>query len=111
MPKAKYESDLGSIHLIRLRDVTVGVGGAEPTGAIDSPIIVKVSKSKREVGIRPRGVTIGLEVGTAPNTFVRYAFIPILTTAAYTGANFQLGSPITYKGGTWEVVSRSPEDY
>lgn len=111
MPKAKYESDLGTVHVIRLRDVTVGVGGAEPTGAVTSPIIVKTSKSKREVGIRPRGVVIGIDVGTAPNTFVRYAFIPVLTKAAYDGANFQLGSPITYKAGTWEVISRSPEDY
>lgn len=111
MPRAKYEADGGTIHAIRLRDVTVGVGGPEPAGAVNSPVKVKVSKSKREFGIRPRGVIIGLEVGTAPNIFTRYAFIPILTLASFTGTNFQLNSSITYKGGTWTVVSRQGEDY
>lgn len=107
----KYEADDGTIHAIRLRPETVAIAGAAPGGAVDSSIKVKVTKSNREFGIRPRSITISQTKGTDPDTFKVYATIPILTEAAFAAAPAQLGAEVTYDGDTWTVVSRNAEDY
>lgn len=108
--RAKYAADDDTIHPIRLTpQVYASTSGSEPTGAPTSKIHAKQSKSKREFGIRARYVTLGRTRGTAPDTFVEYANLPILTLAAFTSASYATGAVVTYKGQSWTVVGSTPE--
>jgi len=109
--RTKYESDQGTVHAIRLSAKKVLIAGTPPAAAVDSPIKVKVSKSNREFGIRPRGITIAKEVGTAPDLFQKYAFIPILTEAAFGATSNQLNQAVSYDGDNWQIISRAAEDF
>lgn len=111
MPKTKYQADSGLIHQLTMDADRIAVAGTPPTGAVDTNIKATVSKTNRSHGIRPRGVRLGREIGTAPDTAVKYAFLPVLTATAFASAAFQLTATITYGGNTWEVVGRLPEDY
>lgn len=107
----KYEADSGLIHALILDPARFAQAGAPPTANIDSNIKAKVSKSNREFGIRPRGVRLARIVGVAPDTFRKYAFLPVLTPTAYNGTGFTVGSTVTIDGTAWEVVAKVPEDY
>lgn len=111
MINTKYESDEGTVHKIRLTSKALAAAGTPPAGAINHGLQVKVSKTTREFGIKPRGVRIAKSFGTAPDTFIKYRFLPVLTIANFSTAAFALGATITYDGASWEVVSRMPEDY
>lgn len=107
----KYEANDGSIHALLLDPDRFAVAGTPPTGAIDSNIKAKISKGNREFGLRPRGVQLARVVGTAPDTFRKYAFLPVLTLTAFASATFAIGATITIDGTNWEVVAQVPEDY
>lgn len=109
--KSKYEARDGKIHLIKLTPAYAAVAGTVPTADVDSRIKVKVSKGNREHGLRPRGVTLARTVGTAPDTFVKYTFLPLRSIADETKAEYQLGKKITIDSVEWEVVAFVPEDY
>lgn len=109
--RTKYQSDLGSIHRILLTPTFAAAAGAAPTGDVDNDIKPKVSKTNKEHGLRPRGVTLSLTLGTAPNTFVKYAFLPVLTETAYNSTAFSPEATVSIGGTDWTVVSRRPEDY
>lgn len=109
--QTKYESDSGDIHFIALSPDFATAAGTPPTGAINNDIKAKVSKSNREYGIRPRGVRLSRTIGTAPDTFKKYTFLPVLTPTAFGGAGFQLGATVTIGTTDYVVVSRNPEDY
>lgn len=111
MPRAKYEADSGQIHLLTMDADRLAQAGAPPEGASNSSIRAKISKSNREYGIRPRGVRLGRTVGTAPDTFVKYAFLPVLTPTAFNGTGFTLGGSITIGTIVWEIIARVTEDY
>jgi len=106
----KYESDAGTIHPLRLDSTRVSAAGTAPTGAQDSDVSAKVSKSTREAGLKPRGVRLVRTIGTAPNQFKRYTFLPVLTQTALDGAGFNVGATITIDGVAWTVARRLPED-
>lgn len=107
----KYESDLGSIHRILLSPDYAAQAGTPPTGAVDNDIRPKVSKNNNEFGIRPRGVRLSRTVGTAPDTFKKYAFLAVLTPTAFNGATFNPGATVTIGTTAYTVVARVPEDY
>jgi hypothetical protein len=109
--RTKYESDEATIHAIRLSPEKAALAGTAPVAAVNSPIKTKISKSNREYGIRPRGVIIAREFGTAPDTFQKYAFIPKLTEADFGATAAQLNETVTYDGASWTIVSRIAEDY
>lgn len=111
MPRAKYEADSGQIHLLLMDADRLAQAGAEPTAASNSSIRAKISKTNREYGIRPRGVRLGRTVGTAPDTFTKYSFLPVLTPAAFNGTGFTLGGTITIGTIEWEIIARVTEDY
>lgn len=106
----KYEDNDTAIHPIRLNSTHASVAGTAPTGAIDSNISAKVSKSARSYGLRPRGVRLSRLVGTAPDQFKRYAFLPVLTQAAFGTAAFNVGATITIDSVAWTVVKKVAED-
>lgn len=109
--RTKYQADDGTVHALRLSQAKSVIAGAAPAGAVNSSVKAKVSKSNREFGIRPRGVTIAMEVGADPDTFQKYAFIPILTETVYESAAYQLNANLTYDGDVWQIISRVAEDY
>lgn len=111
MPKTKYEADSGAIHTITMSADRIAVAGTPPAGDVDSDIRVKISKTDREFGIKPRGVSLARTVGTAPDTATKYSFLPVLSQADFTGSGFSLGTSITYGGFTWEIVARFGEDF
>lgn len=103
----RYQADNGDIHPIRLSLETAAAAGAAPTGDITSPIRAKVSKTNREFGLRPRGLVLSRDVGTAPDIVKRYKFLPILTATAFQNPP----GGYTINGVAWEVVGKEPEDY
>lgn len=107
----KYESDTGSVHVIKLTQERLTAAGTAPTAAVDSNINVKVSKTNREYGIRPRGVRLSRLVGTAPNQFRRYAFLPVLLASAFDVNPFKKGQTVTIGTTAWTVSSLVKEDY
>lgn len=108
---SKYESDDGVIHPIRMDSDRIAAAGTAPTGAITSNAYAKISKTNREFGIRPRGVRLVRTLGTAPLTFKRYTFLPVLTATAWDGDGFDPGATVTVDGVAWTVAGRVPEDF
>lgn len=111
MPTTRYEADSGDIHQIRMSAARIAVAGDPPAGAVSNDINVKVSKTNREFGLRPRGVVLGREIGAAGDVATKYAFLPVLTPAAFATPAFAKGAEITYDGETWEIKSRQGEDF
>jgi hypothetical protein len=107
----KYEGDNGDIHGILLHPDKAAVAGTAPTGTVSSPVKVKISKTNKEYGIRPRGVKLVRILGTAPDTFKKYAFLPVLTSTAFGTGTFAIGSEITVGSVSWTVTSKQGEDY
>lgn len=104
----KYESDAGDIHPIRISSGYEAVAGAEPSGEINNDIKVKITKTNREHGLRPRYVVVSRTIGTGDNTFKRYARIAMLTEAAYDAFTV----PVTLNGLSYtDLVSKQPEDF
>lgn len=109
--RTKYEADSGLIHPLKLTPDYAAAAGTEPAGDPNSRIKAHISKSNRQHGLRPRGVTLARTVGTAPDTFVKYTFLPLRSQADATSAAYNTGASVTVAGSTWEVVGYSPEDY
>ena len=109
--QTKYEADSGDIHGIRLTPDYSAAAGTAPTGDVNNSIKVKVSKTNREFGIRPRGVRLSRTVGTAPDTFKKYAFLPVLGAVEFAGAGFAIGTTITIGGIDYTVIAKVPEDF
>lgn len=106
--RTKYEADSGEIHPIRLDDDRLSAAGTPPAGDITNDASVKISKSRREFGIRPRGVSLVRTRGSAPNQFKVYTFVPCLTETYYDG--LAKGDSITVDSVSWEVANKIPED-
>lgn len=114
--RAKYEAENGNIHVIRLDVATSLVANnAEPAGAVNSDIKVKISKNNREHGLRPRMAVLYREVQAAgPDgivTRILYARIPILSKAAWATASWAKEAAVEYAGKNWKVLERMAEDY
>jgi hypothetical protein len=108
--RTKYEADSGEIHFLSLTPDYAAKAGTEPTGAVTNNIRAKVSKSNREYGIKPRGVTLARTIGTAPNTFVKYAFLPLRSKADANSATYALGQTVTIGSVAWEIIGEVKED-
>ena len=109
--KTRYETDGGDIHPITMKPATYTVAGTPPSGTPTQNIKVQISKSSRSYGLKPRGLTLSRTLGTAPDTFTKSAFLPILTPADFALPGNQNGSSITIGGVIWIVVGRRGEDY
>lgn len=109
--RTKYEDDDGTVYAMRLSPDFSARAGTPPAGAVTSNIKVKVSKSSREFGLRPRGVTLARTLGTAPDTFTKTTFLPALTPSAFNSAAFALNASVTIGSTVWEIVSKRAEDY
>lgn len=106
----KYESDSGLIHPLRLTPEYAAVAGTEPTAAANSDISAQISKNGRAYGIKPRGVTCARTIGTAPDTFVKYTFVPLRSIDNYNSPTYAKGETITIDSVVWTIVSKIPEN-
>lgn len=109
--KTKYQANDSNIYALSLSPDYAAVAGTEPTGDTSSRVKAKVSKTKREYGVRPRGVTLSRIIGTAPDTFVKYTFLPLRSSADASNAAYANGATITIGDIDWTVVSFQNEDY
>ena len=107
--RTKYQATNGDIHPIRIQPDTLLAAGSPPVGAFTSSVSADVRKGVREYGLGPRGVSASITVGTAPNTFKRRIFIPVLTPGANGFGGYSVGGEITYKGQTYVIDSLVPE--
>jgi len=107
----KYGLDSGSIVFVRVDDELEGKMGTAPEGAatIQMHAIINGSR-KREFGIHPRGVSLSRTLGTAPNQFKKYKFIPVLTSTAFSGEGFSKGAVIQISSVDWTVVDQVSEE-
>jgi len=111
MARGKYQSDEDTIHTIRLSTARLAAAGTAPTAAVNSEINVKVSKSNREFGIRPRGVTLQKPVNPSATDKISYAFLPVLTPTAFDSDAFKKDATVTIGTVQWKIIARKPEDY
>lgn len=111
LTSTKYQSNKGGIYLIKLTPDFAASAGTPPTGAINRDVNVKVSKNSREYGLKPRGVSLARTVGTAPDTFRKYSFLPALTPEALASAALAKGATVSIGGTDWTVVAQREEDF
>lgn len=107
----RYTCDGGIVVGLRLSTEKAALSGTETTSPIDNKIKPKISKANNEFGLRPRYVIIARVVGTAPDTFRKYARLPVLQASDFALPTFAIGASITYKGFTWEITAQCPEDF
>lgn len=112
--RTRYEANSGEIHPIRVQEETVdatfgGSANAAPAGTTTSDISARVSKTKREYGLRPRMVVVEFS-GAAPAGYEEGNLyrVPILQASTYNAIN--VGNTGTYLGSSVEVVSKLPEE-
>jgi len=81
---------------------------------VDSNIRVKISKSNREFGLRPRfvGLTRVQTAGSGEDelTVTRRASLPILTADVFDSDKFAIGATVTVATVVWTIASKNPED-
>jgi hypothetical protein len=98
-----YQSNALGVYRMRLSTAKLAVlPAATGLGAATDPAVeVKVSKSRRAFGIRPRGVTFSrLITATSGESFRRSVFFPCQTEAQQTA---MLGQPtVTYQNKTYD---------
>lgn len=98
----KYEDDELLVHPIRVQPEGSPVHGTPPAGAIDSSISAQVGGSRRTFGLHARGWRLVRTLGTAPNTFKRYNFLPCLTDTAWKSK--KRGDSVTVDGTDWTIA-------
>lgn len=96
---------------MRLSSAYAAVAGTEPAAAAGSPIYAKVSKSKREFGLRPRGARLARTVGSGDAAFQKYTFLPLRSITDAASATYAVGATITIDTVAWTVISLEAEDY
>jgi len=109
--ETKYQSDSGTVVRIRIgTDAAALASNPAPAGALDDSNIFAFASnpgSRRKKALNARGVVLGRSVGTAPDTFVRRTFVPILTQAGLTAIT--VGTAITINGVAYTVRSKINE--
>lgn len=104
-----YQSDDGEVYNLRVSSDTVTAAGGS-AGATTSDMFVKVTKSDREFGMRPRYANLSETFTTAGGrTFKTYKRLPLTTLAAYNALS--KGDTVTIGSISYEVAGKEPEDY
>lgn len=101
-----YKTDSGQVYPMKILTANadlVGTGGV----VTDKSVRVKVSRKRREVGIKPRVHVYRKVDGTAPDILIRYKHVPIADPAIYATAPTEAKS-IGGEDG-WEFSHGNPE--
>jgi hypothetical protein len=109
MPISIYETDDGPLHPIRISAAKLALAGTVPTGGTFPPF-VKISKSTRSFGIKPRYALATTPNGATVGPTVAYERFICLSVSAFGTAPFAVNSTFTYKGKTYTVVKLIKED-
>ena len=103
-----YELDAGGKAVILLDGKAHEANPTKPAGPATLKTRAKVSRTRREYGIKPRMLILSKPVDADdPFSRVLYVNLPILSKTVYDGKNE--GDTFEYNGGPWTVASRSPE--
>jgi hypothetical protein len=107
----RYETDNGSVVLLRVDEELDGLMGTPPEGAVTLNVhgIVNGNRGK-EFGIHPRGVRLYRSRGTAPDVFKSYKFLPVLTREDLDGGGFDIDETITISSVVWTISDQISED-
>lgn len=107
----KYLTDAGTVVQIRMSTASAAVpGNTEPAGALDDERIFAFSSnpgSKKKKALNARGIVLGRQVGTAPDTFTRRTFVPISTLTGLNG--IAVGTSVTLPSGVYTVRDKVSE--
>lgn len=104
-----YQSDSGEIYKMRIDENSVSAAGGS-AGAPTSSMFVKITKSDREFGLRPRFVTLSETfTTTGGRSFKEYRRLPMTTLAAWNAVAED--STLTVGGKQYDVVGKEKEDY
>lgn len=107
-----YEDNFGVTHPMRQATAYFNVvSGIMPAGPAESSIPAKITKGNREFGLRPRGVRLARDVGTAPDIFTKYSFLPIPVASAWGVTPYVDQGTVTIDGTEWLIVGLVAEDY
>jgi hypothetical protein len=106
----KYETDPGVIMLCRLDEETFPFAGPEPAGTVDLDASAVASNTRRRGGVKPRFATLGREIGTPPDQFMKYKRVPLLTKNRENVVRGQIGATVTVAGEDWEILGVTPEE-
>lgn len=103
--ETKYQTDAGTVVRIRVSDDAIAAAGQViPAGAVTDKALWAFAGnpgSRRKRQLNARGVVLGREVGTDPNTFTRRTFLPIMTKAALDA--IAIGAAVTIGGEAYTV--------
>lgn len=106
---AKYETNGGAVRPVKVQPETI-IAATNPEGAgtLDGTL-VRVSGSRRKIGLKARSMTLKQNVGAAVAGFqpTRTITLPVFTPAAWDALS--IGTDVTYNGSAWEVSGKSPE--
>lgn len=103
-----YTSDKGEVYKIKMAVSSAALQDpANPAQARTVDESVSVGANRRTIGLHARGLRLGRQVGTAPNTFTRTTFLPICSPVTWTGT--ALGSAVTVGGLAYTVLAKVPE--
>lgn len=110
----RYEgNDNAKIYPIRVQPETIaaelgGTANAGPSGALTEEILVKVSRSSRGYGVRPRKVSFRFTGGVPAGYAAGQSYsIPVLQEATWDGVS--TGATGTYLGEAIQIIGKSPE--
>ncbi len=109
MPLYVYTANDGDRKSVRLSAERATAGGFSE-GATDDDDSAKVSKTNREIGMRPRGVRLSRNLGSTDEPNMRYAFLPVATESALAGASYNKGASISIGSNSWTVTGRVGEN-
>lgn len=114
---SRYEAQYGAgdqRHPIKVQPETEladigGITNTPPVGSVTNPISAQVTRGNRQLGLRPRKITLrlpatGVPAGYTPSGIV---VIPALNVDFYNAAT--PGTVVTYLGVDCVVISRTPE--
>jgi len=99
-----YVANDGEKHPIRLGSAA-GTFNGPVDGTPTSNIKAKVSKTNREIGLRPRLVVLSRE----EEGRVLYRRVPCLTPSKFNSV--AIGGTVTYSGKSWTCIGKIAEDY
>ena len=107
--RASYIADDASVRPVRVQPETIaGAWNPDGTGSVNGSF-VRVSGSKRAIGLKARYVSLSRPLGAAVEGIqpVKRAVVAVMTPTAFAALN--LGQQVAYLGSNWEVTGKFGE--
>ena len=104
MATTKYSDNTGIIYPMRLSTARKAAAGTEPSGAITGFFEVKVSRSSKGFGLKPRGVKLSRPVAPAATDKIYYSFLPLRSETNASDPKYAKGATVAIGGVNWLVT-------